>query len=146
MFLPKTSLTQLSVYFCSSSAFPPPPRPPRRQRCLHRQRRGWLRMAVDTCFALLSPKTIPSPILLCNSLTAGAGAGPAAASPSTLICFGSGHMLHKASSRHPSFLVRAKGFFPAAGPAEARAQPVLLCKLARGFASAGPAGDLYGWG
>lgn len=104
MFLPKNSLPQLPVYFFSSPTFPPPPRPPRRQRCLYRQRRGWLRTAADTCFAQLSPKTIPSPILLCNSLPAGAGAGPAATSPSTLICSGSGHMLHKASSRHPGFL------------------------------------------
>lgn len=146
MFLHKNSLTQLPVYFFSSPAFPPPPRPPRRQRCLHRQRRGRLRVATDTCFTQLSPKTIPSPVLLCNSLPAGARAGPAAALPLTLICSGSGHMLHKASSRHPSFLERAKGFFPAAGPTEARVRPVLLCKLAQGFASAGPAGDLYGWG
>lgn len=134
------------MYFGSSSAFPPPPRPPRRQHRLRRQRRGQLRAARDTCFAQLSPKTSPSPILLCNSLPAGARASPAATSPSTLICSRSGHTLHKASSRHPGFPARAKGFFPAAGPAEARARPIPLCKLARGFASAGPAGDLYGWG
>ena len=68
-------------------------------------------MAADTCFAQLRPKTIPSPILLCNPLPAGARAGPAATSPSTLICSGSGRTLYKASSRRPGPPARAKGFF-----------------------------------
>lgn len=116
---------------------------PHRQRRPRRQHRERLRVAANTCFAQLSPQTIPSPILLCNSRPAGTRAGPAATSLSPLICSGSGHMLHKAT---PAFRREQRAFFPAAGPAETRARPILLCKLARGFASAGPAGDLYGWG
>lgn len=116
---------------------------PHRQRRPCQQHRERLRVAANTCFAQFSPQTIPSPILLCNSRSAGTGAGPAATSLSPLICSGSGHMLHKAT---PAFRREQRGFFPAAGPAETRARPILLCKLARGFASAGPAGDLYGWG
>lgn len=142
VFLPKTSLTHLPVYFFYQPSLPSSPEAAPHQRSNgDSSARPQPRVSPS-----LAPK--PSPVPSCYAIPCQRVPEPAQRPPRHRLSFAPDPAAR--STKPPpailAFQRQQRDFFPASSLGEARARPVLLCKLTRGSASLGPAGDLYGLG